>query len=89
MLSGRIRPEIIGKNPGNSRPEYCFHVPGFSRLFLQDTVAGTIDLGNTRLSVAESESLDAIKMFADHIKTVYNRHDPFRSQDSVDPATEH
>jgi hypothetical protein len=44
---------------------------------------------NTRLSVAESERLDAIKMFADQIKTVYNRHDPFRSQELVDPATEH
>jgi hypothetical protein len=35
---GRIRPEIIGKNPDNSRPEYYFHVPGISRLFLQDPV---------------------------------------------------
>ncbi len=59
VLSGRIFPEIIGKNPGNSRPEYCFHVPGISRVFLQDPVtfphlswkilrdpvAETIDLG--------------------------------------------
>jgi hypothetical protein len=61
---GRIRPEIIGKNPGNFRPEYCFHVPGISRVFLQDPVtfpylswkilrdpgAGTIDLGGKRNS---------------------------------------
>jgi hypothetical protein len=45
VLSGTIHPEIIGKNPGNSRPEYCFHVPGISRVFLKDPVAGTIDLG--------------------------------------------
>jgi hypothetical protein len=59
VLSGGIRPEMIGTNPGNSRPEYCFHVPGISRVFLQepvtfphlswkilrDPVAGTIDLG--------------------------------------------
>jgi hypothetical protein len=38
VLSGRIR-------PGNSGPEYCFHVPGIFRVFLQDPVAGTIDLG--------------------------------------------
>jgi len=25
MLSGRNRPEIIGKNPKIFRPEYCFH----------------------------------------------------------------
>jgi hypothetical protein len=25
VLSGRNRPEIIGKNPENFRPEYCFH----------------------------------------------------------------
>jgi len=55
VLSGRIHPEIIGKNPGNSQPEYCFHVPGISRVFLQDTVtfledlvAGPIDLGCIR-----------------------------------------
>jgi hypothetical protein len=46
VLSGRIRPEIIGKNAGNPRPEYCFHVPGISRVFLKDPVTGTIDLGN-------------------------------------------
>jgi hypothetical protein len=59
VLSARIRPEITGKNPGNSQPEYCFHVPGISRVFLQDPVtfphlswkilrdllAATIDLG--------------------------------------------
>jgi hypothetical protein len=38
VLSGRIRPEIIRKNPENSRPENCFHVPGFSRVFLQHPV---------------------------------------------------
>jgi hypothetical protein len=37
-LSGRIRPEIIRKNPGNSRREYCFHVPDISRVSLQDPV---------------------------------------------------
>ncbi len=60
VLSGRIHPEIIGKNPVNSRPEYCLHVPAISRVFLHDPVtfphlfckilrdpmAGTIDLGN-------------------------------------------
>jgi len=30
VLSGRINPEIIGKNPGHYRPEYCFHVSGIS-----------------------------------------------------------
>jgi len=30
VLSGRIHPETIGKNPGHYRPEYCFHVPGIS-----------------------------------------------------------
>jgi hypothetical protein len=58
VLSGRILPGIIGKNPENSRPEYCFHVPGISCVFLRDPVtfphlswkilrdlvAGTIDL---------------------------------------------
>jgi hypothetical protein len=34
VLSGMIRPEIIGKDPGNSRPEYCFHVSGISRVFI-------------------------------------------------------
>jgi hypothetical protein len=62
VLSGRIRPEIIGINQGNSQPEYCFYVPGISRVFLQDPVtfphlsrkilqdpvAGTIDLGMTK-----------------------------------------
>jgi hypothetical protein len=37
----------------------------------------------------EKERLAAIKTYADHIRTVYNRHDPFRKQDAVDPATEH
>jgi hypothetical protein len=59
VLSGRIRPEIIGKNPENSRREYCFHLPDISRVslhdpviflhlsckILQDPVAGTIALG--------------------------------------------
>jgi hypothetical protein len=49
----------VRKSSENSRPEYCFHVPGISRVFLQDPVtfphlswkilrdpvAGTIDLG--------------------------------------------
>ncbi len=39
MLSGGIHPEIIEKNPGNSRLEYCFYVPGISRIFLQDPAA--------------------------------------------------
>jgi hypothetical protein len=61
VLPVRIRPEIIGKNPGNSQPEYCCHILGISRVFLQDPltfphifwkilldlVAGTIDLGIT------------------------------------------
>ena len=38
VLFGRNRPEIIGKNPENSRRKYCFHVPAISRVFLQDTV---------------------------------------------------
>jgi hypothetical protein len=52
VLSSRIRPEIIGKNPGNSRLKYCFHVPDTSRVhlqdpmtFLRDPVAETIALG--------------------------------------------
>jgi hypothetical protein len=36
VLSGRIRPEIIGKNPENSSREYCFHVPDIFRVSLQD-----------------------------------------------------
>ncbi len=36
--SGRIRPEIIGKNPGNFRREYCFHIPDISCVSLQDPV---------------------------------------------------
>lgn len=60
---GRIRPEIIGENPENDRGEYCSHVPGISRVSLQDPVtfthvtceslrdpvAGTIDLGTVSL----------------------------------------
>jgi hypothetical protein len=38
VVSGRIRPEIIGKNPENSGREYCFHVPDISRVSLQDPV---------------------------------------------------
>jgi hypothetical protein len=38
VLSSRIRSEIIGKNPENYRPEYCFHVPGISRVSLKDPV---------------------------------------------------
>jgi hypothetical protein len=62
VLSGRILPEIIGKNPENSRQDYCFHVPDLSRVFLQDSVifphlsykilrdpvAGRIDLRDVR-----------------------------------------
>jgi hypothetical protein len=40
VISGRNRPEIIGKNPKNFRPEYCFHkVTGSFRI-------GLFDLGN-------------------------------------------
>jgi hypothetical protein len=46
VLSERILLEIIGKNPENSRREYCFHVSDISRVFLQDPVAGMIDLGD-------------------------------------------
>jgi hypothetical protein len=32
VLSDRNRPEIIGKNPKNFRPEYCFHkITGITR----------------------------------------------------------
>jgi len=49
VLSGRIRPETICKNPENSWQEYCFHVPDISRISLQHPVAGTIALGITEL----------------------------------------
>jgi hypothetical protein len=38
VLSGRTRLKIIGKNPENFRPVYCFHVPEISGVFLQDKV---------------------------------------------------
>jgi len=46
VLSGRIHPEIIGKKQKNSRPEYCFRVSDISYVFLQDPVAGMINLGS-------------------------------------------
>jgi hypothetical protein len=30
--------ESAGKNPNNFRPEYCFHIPAISGVFLRDTV---------------------------------------------------
>jgi hypothetical protein len=59
VVFGRIRLEIIGKNPENSGREYFFHVPDIPRVSLQDPVtfphlsckilrdlvAGTIDQG--------------------------------------------
>jgi len=59
LLSGRIRPEIIGKNLENSCWEYCFHVPDISRVILQDPAAGTIDLGKTHC--LQDESGDSIE----------------------------
>jgi hypothetical protein len=32
----RNRPEIIGKSPDNFWPEYCFHIPAISGVFLPD-----------------------------------------------------
>jgi hypothetical protein len=72
MLSARSLPESVGswkepggKNPDNVRPEYCFHVPAISGVFLQDPVTfphlsctiprdqvpGINDLGSKRLNV--------------------------------------
>jgi hypothetical protein len=52
MISGRFLKESTGSwqestgiNPKKFRPEYCFHVPAISGAFLQDPVAGIIDLG--------------------------------------------
>jgi hypothetical protein len=53
--------KATGKNQKNSRPEYCFHVPSISGVFLQDPVTcpplsvgirsfpevGIIDLGES------------------------------------------
>jgi hypothetical protein len=44
---------------------------------------------STQLSQDDADRLCAIQFYADHIRAVYNRHDPFRKQDSVDPAIEH
>ncbi len=60
MNSDRIRPEIIGKNLENSRQEYCFHVQDISRVFLRDSVAGTIELG-TGESLIRRNIHDCIK----------------------------
>ena len=45
-ISDRFLPESTGilqesteKNPDNSRPEYCFHIPAISGIFLQDPVS--------------------------------------------------
>jgi hypothetical protein len=44
VLSDRNRPEIIGKNPKNFRPEYCFHkITGITRN--RPFPAGLFDLG--------------------------------------------
>jgi hypothetical protein len=72
MLSARLLPESTGswresagKNPGNFRPEYFFHVPAISGVVLQDPVTfpnlscriprdlvpGIIDLGSYKLSI--------------------------------------
>jgi hypothetical protein len=44
VLSVRNRPEIIGKNPKNFWPEYCFHVPAISGVFLPEPPV-LLDLG--------------------------------------------
>jgi hypothetical protein len=36
VRSDRNRREIIGKNLDNFRPEYCFHVPTISGVFLPE-----------------------------------------------------
>jgi hypothetical protein len=38
VLSGRNRPKIIGKNQENFLPEYCFHIPAISGVFLPELV---------------------------------------------------
>jgi hypothetical protein len=37
VLSFRKRPEVTGKNPKISRPEYCFHIPVVFDAFLPKT----------------------------------------------------
>jgi hypothetical protein len=38
VLSYRNWAEMIGKSPKNFRPEYCFHVPAISGVFLPEPV---------------------------------------------------
>jgi hypothetical protein len=38
VLSYRNWTEMIGKSPKNFRPEYCFHVPAISGVFLPEPV---------------------------------------------------
>jgi hypothetical protein len=42
--------ESIGKNLGNFRPEYSFHVPAISGVFSQDPMTGIFDLGTSLIN---------------------------------------